>query len=239
MKMLRVVFVSLAFFLAGSVEVQGAQIISSRATARPTWPSASRNHTRGKKTTKRSGKVVGTAVPEKDLRTEPLPKPSGNIHIYSVNYQIEARVNMYNDDGSFRSEALSEIEHVFRCRRSGREHAIDPRLLAILSHVYDHFGGKRLELLSGYRYQRRTTSHHFNGSAADIRIPGVDPRRVRAFVNSLDSGGMGIGYYPRIQFVHVDVRELPSYRWTDYSRTNPDASEKQPPRSKRGSTPQS
>ncbi len=28
---------------------------------------------------------------------------------------------------------------------------------------------------------------------------------------------MGIGIYPRSQFVHIDVRPPPSYRWIDYS----------------------
>ncbi|HEX7508113.1 MAG TPA: DUF882 domain-containing protein, partial [Polyangia bacterium] len=104
---------------------------------------------------------------------------------------------------------------------------------------YDHFGGKRLELLSGYRFQRRTTSNHFHGAAADIRIAGVDPRRIRSYVESLDAGGMGVGWYPKVGFVHVDVRQPPSYRWIDYSRSNPDARDRQLPRGFRRKTPQS
>jgi len=115
-------------------------------------------------------------------------------------------------------------------RRTGEEHDIDPRLLTILSHVYDHFGDRPLELLSGYRFQRKTTSNHFHGTAADIRISGVRPRDLRAFVHTLDAGGMGVGFYPRVGFIHVDVRPAPSYRWIDNSRSNPDSWDKQPPR---------
>jgi uncharacterized protein YcbK (DUF882 family) len=189
---------------------------------------------------KHKGKsMVGWPVPEKDLREEPATPPSGNLRIYSINYRDEADVNIYNPDGSFNVNTLAELNHIFKCRRSGLEKDIDTRLLTVLSHVYDHFGGKRIELLSGYRFQRRTTSNHFHGTAADIRIPGVNPRKIRAFVETLDAGGMGVGWYPRVGFVHVDVRQPPSYRWIDYSRSNPDDRGKQPPRGFKRKAPES
>jgi uncharacterized protein YcbK (DUF882 family) len=188
---------------------------------------------------KRKGKMVGWPVPEKDLLAEPPARPSGHIHIYSINYKEEADVNIYNEDGSYNLQALTEINHIFKCRRSGLEHDIDTRLVTILSHISDHFDGKRIELLSGYRFQRRTTSNHFHGTAADIRIPGVDPLKIRAFVSTLDSGGMGMGWYPKVGFIHVDVREPPSYRWIDYSKSNPDARDRQLPRGFKRKNPES
>jgi uncharacterized protein YcbK (DUF882 family) len=176
------------------------------------------------------GSVNGRVVSDSELRTSPLPPPSGNIRIYSINYKEEIQTNIYNSDGSYDLVAAKEIAHVFRCRRTGEEHEIEPRLLTILSHVYDHFGDRPLELLSGYRFQRKTTSNHFHGTAADIRVSGVRPRDLRTFVHTLDSGGMGVGFYPRVGFIHVDVRPAPSYRWIDNSRSNPDAWDKQPPR---------
>lgn len=188
---------------------------------------------------KHTGRMLGWPVPEKALLASPPARPSGRLRIYSLNYKDEADVNIYNSDGSFDVNALAEINHVFKCRRSGLEHDIDTRLVTILSHIYDHFGGKRLELLSGYRFQRRTTSNHFHGAAADIRIVGVDPRKIRAFAESLDAGGMGVGWYPRVGFVHVDVRQPPSYRWIDYSRSNPDARDRQLPRGFKRKNPES
>ena len=197
------------------------------------------NH-RGKRVIgKRVGRMTGWAVPEKELLATPPAPPSGKLHLYSVSYKDEADVNIYNDDGSFNVGALAEINHIFKCRRSGLEHDIDTRLVTILSHVYDHFGGKRIELLSGYRFQRRTTSNHFHGSAADIRIPGVEPLTIRNYVESLDAGGMGVGWYPRVKFVHIDVRPLPSYRWIDYSRSNPDAPDRKLPRGFKRINPES
>ncbi|MGD0836029.1 MAG: DUF882 domain-containing protein [Polyangia bacterium] len=186
---------------------------------------------------KQKGRMVGWPVPEDSL-ADPPARPSGDIHIYSINYKDEAQVNIYNPDGSYNIKALAELSHIFKCRRSGLEHDIDTRLLTILSHVYDHFG-RRIELLSGYRFQRRTTSNHFHGAAADIRIAGIDPRKIRAFVETIDAGGVGVGYYPRVGFVHVDVREPPSYRWIDYSRSNPDSPGRMPPRGFHRRNPQS
>lgn len=199
-----------------------------KAAARPARQTGS-DRRLGKRAGKRRGRMIGWPVPEKDLLSNKPAPPSGNLHIRSLGYKTEAKVNIYNTDGSYNVEALAEISHVFKCRRSGLEHDIDTRLLTILSHIYDRFGGKRLDLLSGYRFQRRTTSHHFHGTAADIRIPGVDARRIRTFVHSLDTGGIGVGWYPRVGFIHVDVRPTPSYRWIDYSRSNPDARDRQPP----------
>jgi uncharacterized protein YcbK (DUF882 family) len=188
---------------------------------------------------KRKGKMIGWPVSERELLPEPPARPSGNLDIISVNYKEEAKLNIYNEDGSFNVQSLAEISHIFKCRRSGLEHDIDTRLITVLSHIYDHFGGKPIELLSGYRFQRRTTSNHFHGAAADIRIRGVDPRKIRSFAESLDAGGMGVGWYPRIGFVHIDVRPPPSYRWIDYAKSNPDAPDRKLPRGFKRKDPQS
>jgi len=178
----------------------------------------------------RRGGPSGRVVPEDGLRQGPLPAPSGKLHVVSVNTGDEADVTLFNHDGSFDLAALAEINHVLRCRRTDTEKEIDPRLLTLLSHVYDHFGRKPLEIVSGYRNQRKQTSNHFKGTATDIRIAGVAPKKIREFAETLDGGGMGIGIYPKSGFVHIDVRPPPSYRWVDYSLPGSNESEKRPPR---------
>jgi uncharacterized protein YcbK (DUF882 family) len=188
-----------------------------------------RRHKRGK--ARHQGRFSGRVVPEEQLRTEPLSRPSGNLHIVSAaNPSDQAKVNIYNRDGSYNIEAMDELNHVLRCRRTDAEKLMDPQLLTYLSHIYDHFGGKPLEIVSGYRNQRKLSSNHTKGTASDIRIAGVNIKQIRAYAETLDRGGMGIGIYPRSGFVHIDVRSPPSYRWTDYSPPNPDAPEKRPPR---------
>jgi len=190
---------------------------------------ASRRH-RHKKS--RHARFSGRVVPEDQLRTEPLARPSGNIHLVSAaDPNDQAKVNIYNKDGSYNIEAMDELNHVLRCRRTDVEKLMDPQLLTYLSAVYDHFGGKPLEVVSGYRNQRKLSSNHTKGTASDIRISGVSIKQIKAFAETLDRGGMGIGIYPVSGFVHIDVRPPPSYRWTDYSPPNSNAAEKRPPRS--------
>ena len=172
----------------------------------------------GKKKKRRSEPVLtGALVPLAKLRAEPLPRPSGFLVIEPVNFAGErVAVNIYNAGGGFNEEALEQLYHVWRCRRTGTEKPIDPHLFEILSIIHDHYG-KPLQLVSGFRNQEHTSSFHFHGTASDIRIAGVSEKELHAFVTSLDVGGMGIGRYPRAHFVHVDVRPEPSYRWTDRS----------------------
>lgn len=175
-------------------------------------------------------KVLGWVVPERKLRRTPAERPSGNLHLVAVATHEELKVNIYNADGSYSVEALTEVSHLLRCRRTDAEKDIEPRLLTMLSHVYDQFDERPIQVVSAFRNQRRTTSYHFKAAAIDIRVRGVKPAKVKTFLESLDAGGMGIGMYPRTGFVHVDVRPPPSYRWIDWSRSNPDAPDKRPPR---------
>ncbi len=199
----------------------------SAPVAAPRHAPAHRSHRKIKK----RGHFIGRVVPDDQLRTQPLRRPSGNLAVVSVNNPGDtASVNIYNPDGSYNLDALADLNHVLRCRRTDDEKDIDPQLITLLSHVYDHFGGRPLEIVSGYRNQRKQTSNHYKGRASDIRIAGVSPKKIEAYAETLDRGGMGIGIYPRSQFVHIDVRSPPSYRWVDTSAPNSNAAEKRPPR---------
>jgi uncharacterized protein YcbK (DUF882 family) len=205
-------FIALAF--AGSVSFGSAraQETEHADAARPVTSVA-----KGKKKKKAKHAVFsGRLASPDELRDDPLDKPSGHIELYAVNFGETVAVNLYKEDGSLDNDAVDQLNHFWRCKRTGTEKAIDPRLFEMLSRIYDHFG-KRIELVSGFRNQKRTSSFHFHGSASDIRIPGVSDKVLHKYVESLDFGGMGIGIYPRAGFVHVDIRPEPSYRWTDYS----------------------
>ena len=120
---------------------------------------------------------------------------------------------------------------MLRCRRTDDEKPIEPQLLMLLSHVYDHFGGKPIEIVSGYPQPAQADQQPLQGHGHRHPHRGRQRRRRSgAFAETLDGGGMGIGIYPRSQFVHIDVRPPPSYRWIDYSPPNPNAAEKRPPR---------
>lgn len=192
--------------------------------------SATSNKRRSKRSRRSRSRAATRVVPDSQLRQTPLPPPSGALRIAFQGHRDLVEVNIYNPDGSYNIESLRALDHVLRCRRTMDEKPIEPRLFVMLSHIYDHFDRKEIEVISGYRNQRKKTSYHYKGSATDIRIAGVSPKKLRAFAETLDTGGMGIGIYPRTGFVHVDVRPAPSMRWVDYSSANSNASEKRPPR---------
>ena len=208
---------------AASTSIEAPQAANAAKTAKAARPGARKDNRR------RKSKVVGFAVRDADLRAEPPPPPSGHIEMHVLASNEDLSVDIFNDDGSYDSDALKDLDHALRCKRTETEKSIDPRLFVLLSHVYDHFQ-KPLELVSGYRNQRRETSFHFRGSASDIRIEGVAPKKIREFAATLDAGGMGIGLYPRAHFVHIDVRPMPSYRWIDNARPNTNSPDKRPPR---------
>jgi uncharacterized protein YcbK (DUF882 family) len=153
------------------------------------------------------------------LRIDALDKPSGDISLRAENLGEEVTVHIYKDDGSFDDAALAKLDELFRCARTGEVRAVRPELYEQLSRIYDHFGGKQVVLVSGFRFAERNSSRHYHASAMDIRIPGVSIYTMEKFAETLDQGGMGIGIYPTSGFIHVDFRAPgePSYRWTDYS----------------------
>lgn len=188
----------------------------------------------GKRRCSWKAQFQGQNASRESLRTEPLPRPSGEIWLYAVNFREDLKVNIYDANGDFNDDALAQLDEIFRCKRTKQVRAVDPHLYEILSIIYDHYGQKRIDLISGFREKPDSeTSRHFHGSAMDIRVPGVSTRTLYELAASLDLGGMGVGRYPASEFVHVDFRAPgeKSYRWTDYSP--PKNKKRKPPKSRR------
>src|SRR3954468_23524208 len=98
----------------------------------PARPAKKRRRGKGR----HSFKYTGRVVPEDQLRVDPLPRPSGKLHVVSINNPNEqAKVNIYNSDGSYNLDALAEVNFVLRCRRTDAEKDIDPQLVVMLAHI--------------------------------------------------------------------------------------------------------
>jgi uncharacterized protein YcbK (DUF882 family) len=114
-------------------------------------------------------------------------------------------------DGSYDQEEIKKLQWIMRSGGSGEQTPPSLLLLEILDAVEDRFGGKGLELLSGYRTPRFNSkvpgaarwSMHMLGWAADIRVPGRATLKVARYAYGLRAGG--VGYYPDAAFVHVDA----------------------------------
>jgi uncharacterized protein YcbK (DUF882 family) len=144
------------------------------------------------------------AVPEKEHFT---------VEISNTGKFVE--VHLGGPAGEPDQESYRALRHELRCQRSGAESPIDPRLIEIL-HQISLSTGQRIQVVSAFRGPGRPGdfNYHTRGMAADIRVPGVDTADLRDLAKSL--GATGVGYYPTVQFVHVDVRGTP-YFWTDTS----------------------
>lgn len=122
----------------------------------------------------------------------------------------------YAERGRHIPEALEEITLFLRDFRSGEAHPIDPLLLDKLHQLQRLTGGTgAYEIISAYRSPQtnemlRTNSSgvaqrslHMEGRAVDVRLQGVETRRLRQAAMGLQAGG--VGYYPDSDFVHVDT----------------------------------
>jgi uncharacterized protein YcbK (DUF882 family) len=109
----------------------------------------------------------------------------------------------------------TELAHVMRCLRTGRESALDPKLSLLMFQIARETGGV-IELISGYRAPQHAhdKNYHSRAQAADIRVRGVSSAALFALARRLQVPGLGI--YPTTGMIHVDVRDVP-YHWVDYS----------------------
>jgi uncharacterized protein YcbK (DUF882 family) len=117
-------------------------------------------------------------------------------------------------DGNLCPNAVREVTLLFAPRQNGGVTVIDARLLVLIAQVSDTFGGRRIQVVSGYRPGRR--SRHSYGQAIDFSIEGVPNAVVRDYLLTLNRR-IGVGYYPNAKHVHLDVGEQKAY-WIDVSR---------------------
>ena len=145
--------------------------------------------------------------------------PSWPITFYFENRQEALPITLFDDRDaeSVSRDGLSQLTHHVRCFRTDRERPIHPRLAEIVARVAEAFGRDQVNVVSGYRARPYGAPHskHFLGRAMDLQLPGVPARKIAAWVWK-NFRGVGVGYYPKQDFVHIDVRDL-DVRWVDTS----------------------
>ena len=129
---------------------------------------------------------------------------------------------VYWAQGGYVEGSLREINHILRDPRSNEVHDIDIRLLDFLFAVRQEIEANQpFHVISGYRSAATNAflrvhssgvaenSLHVIGKAIDIRVPGRETRILQKAAIALKGGG--VGYYPKSDFVHVDVGRVRSW----------------------------
>jgi uncharacterized protein YcbK (DUF882 family) len=130
---------------------------------------------------------------------------------------------VYRRGDAYDGAALSRLDRFLRDHREGTVKPYDPRLFDLLHELAAKLGRPdgEIEVVCGYRTPKSNAwlrSHtaavarhslHMQAKAIDIRLPGVRTSRLRDAALALRRGG--VGYYPRSNFVHVDVGRV--RRW--------------------------
>jgi uncharacterized protein YcbK (DUF882 family) len=136
--------------------------------------------------------------------------------IHAIRLGEEFRIRVKDSHGHIPPSALKAFERMMR--QGNAVHPVDPRLVARIGIVSNHFDGKTIEVVSGFRAYTATQytphSNHNYGKALDFRIRGVPNEELRDFCRTLR--GAGCGYYPNSSFVHLDVRDTKAF-WVDWS----------------------
>lgn len=139
------------------------------------------------------------------------------MSFYFENRHEEASFALFDDHGDAQPDVLKQFSHFVRCWRTGREKAMYPRTVEIVTEIAKHFNVARIDVVSGYRARPYGAPHskHFLGRAMDIHVPGVKAKVVAAWVWQ-NFRHVGVGYYPKQEFVHVDSRDM-DVKWVDLS----------------------
>jgi len=137
------------------------------------------------------------------------------VKLYDENLRVSATLGV-RLDGTMDDATAAELKHLFRCRSTGRQHAIARRTLAMLADLADRYAPRTIEFVSVYRVQdgESPTSPHRDARAIDFRIRGVPLTQIRDYLWRTYTE-VGIGWYPAEQFIHMDSRAgLHDTAWT-------------------------
>lgn len=163
--------------------------------------------------------AMPTALKAAMLPTE--PPPTRELAFYNIHTK-EFVETCYYANGDYLPSGLARINRVLRDHRTGDITPMDTQLLDALYTIRCNLGDcGTFSVISGYRSPatnamlRRVTSgvaknsFHMQGKAIDIRLRGCPTHKLRDTCIQARAGG--VGYYPKSNFVHVDVGPVRSW----------------------------
>ncbi len=160
------------------------------------------------------------SIPSTPVMTSPRPGFFETFRLKLHHLHTGESIDVaYKQNGQYSRSGVGMLNHFLRDHRTDDTADYDPREFDLLHALLErlHRTGATIDIVCGYRtpwsnnfLRTRSAdtgvaehSQHMLSKAIDIRIPGVSTRALRDAALSLGMGG--VGYYPRSQFVHVDV----------------------------------
>jgi len=161
--------------------------------------------------------AVGLSLPTRALASLAASRlPEKAVSLYNIHTGESLTKAVYWAEGSLIPETLEEINFLLRDFRTGEVKEIQPGLYDLLFSLRRKLGvSEPFHVISGYRSPAtnamlRATSNgvachslHMQGKAIDIRLPGMELASLHRAALDLRRGG--VGYYPKSDFVHVDI----------------------------------
>lgn len=164
-------------------------------------------------------KIPGAASSASAKTFEGKPKHPGRVTFVRFGTSETQTLQVVSKKGKLVPGVLPRMARLMRFGKLNIEHPIDPKLVQLLAQVSDHFGGRTIEIVSGFRPKTPTQytphSNHNVGKAMDLRVTGVPNEIVRDHCRTYKN--TGVGYYPNSLFVHFDVRAKSTF-WIDLSK---------------------
>src|SRR5512143_292853 len=146
-----------------------------------------------------------------------LPTREERVLSFFNTHTSERLTVPYFADGGYITGALARLETFLRDFRTGQTHVMDPKLFDLLHALRLATNAKGpFHVISGYRSPATNAmlrasggggvashSMHLQGRAIDVRASDVKTTVLRDAARELRRGG--VGYYPDLDFVHVDT----------------------------------
>lgn len=155
-------------------------------------------------------------IPKANKLIEIKPCLNEPVEFLRIRNNESVKISLTYCNGKVYEKGRKELSFLARDLPSNKVKLLNPRLIQLLQKIANHYKGKRIEIISGYRGPKpgHEKSHHVKGKAIDFRIAGISNKELFYYLKKFKN--VGTGYYPNSIFVHLDVREKNGI-WVDWS----------------------
>lgn len=163
----------------------------------------------------KAGLIGGTVLATSPALAVPSYRGMKELAFHNLHTNERLRVTFWKNN-HFDYAGLAKINHILRDFRQNETYPIATNLITLMHDLQARLlTDAPLEIISGYRSPKTNAmlakasggvakkSLHTQGLATDVRIIGTSLRKIRNEALFMKRGG--VGFYPKSDFVHLDV----------------------------------